>query len=49
MAVPSFKSFWSTVAPWVTGNATNLKWIFDRTTGAPIGVQSQNANGPCPV
>lgn len=42
-----FKSFWPTVVRWFPSHwNSNLKLIADAETGAPIGVQSQNANGP---
>ena len=47
MAITLFKSFRSTVTPflpsaWIPG----LKLLVDPGTGAPVGIQSQNANGP---
>lgn len=47
MALPIFKSFYPTVVKWVnTAWRDSFKVIADDRTGAPIGLVSQNANGP---
>lgn len=47
MAISLFKSFRSTVTAFVPTSWTSaLKLLVDPTTGAPVGIQSQNANGP---
>lgn len=47
MAIAMFKSFWPTARRWFPATLNpNLKLITDGDTGAPIGIQSQNANGP---
>lgn len=47
MAFPVFKSFISTVLPWLpTAWRKEYRLLTDASTGAPIGIQSQNANGP---
>jgi hypothetical protein len=47
MAFPIFKSFISTILPWVpTAWRKEYRLLTDASTGAPIGIQSQNANGP---
>ena len=47
MALPIFQSFFPTVVKWVnTAWRDSYKIITDNRTGAPIGLVSQNANGP---
>jgi hypothetical protein len=47
MAISLFKSFRSSVTPFIaTGWTSALKLLVDPQTGAPVGIQSQNANGP---
>ena len=47
MALPIFASFFPTVVKWVnTSWRDTYKVIVDNNTGAPIGLVSQNANGP---
>ncbi len=47
MTVPSFRSFNSTVAPFIPqGISPNMKALFDATSGAPVGFQSPNSTGP---
>lgn len=47
MAVSIFKSFISTINPFrPSGIFATLRVLVDSTTGAPVGVQSPNANGP---
>lgn len=47
MALPIFQSFYPTVAKWFNSSwRDTFKVIVDGTTGAPIGLLSQNANGP---
>ena len=47
MAMPIFKSFWSTVQIWrPSAWRQEFKIITDNNTGAPIGMLSMNANGP---
>lgn len=47
MAFPTFKSFISTAVPWwPTSWRKEYRLLTDASTGAPIGIQSQNANGP---
>jgi hypothetical protein len=47
MAISLFKSFRSSVTPFIATGWTNaLKLLVDPQTGAPVGIQSQNANGP---
>lgn len=47
MALPSFKSFYPDVVRWMTTRwEDRWKAIVDSSTGALIGLQSQNANGP---
>lgn len=47
MAMPIFKSFWSTVQIWrPSAWRQEYKIITDNNTGAPIGLLSMNANGP---
>ena len=47
MTIPTFRSYWSTVRNWAgIGWNKNLKIIVDGKTGAPVGMQSPNANGP---
>lgn len=47
MALPIFSSFMPTVVKWVnTAWRDTFKVIVDNNTGAPIGLVSQNANGP---
>lgn len=47
MATGIFKSFLSTLRPW-RPTSWNPSWkiLADSLTGAPVGIQSQNANGP---
>ncbi len=46
MAIPAFRSFWSTVRNWAgVGWRKEYKFIVDNNTGAPVGIQSPNANG----
>lgn len=47
MALPIFRSFFPTVRRWMnTAWRDTFKVIVDNETGAPIGLTSQNANGP---
>lgn len=47
MALPAFTSFFPTVRRWInTAWREQYKLIVDNDTGAPVGIQSQNANGP---
>lgn len=47
MAITLFKSFYSTVSPFrPTAWVPSLRLLVDPGTGAPVGIQSQNANGP---
>jgi len=47
MAIAMFKSFWPVVRRWVPGHWNpGYKIIQDSQTGAPVGILSQNANGP---
>lgn len=47
MAYPIFKSFFPTAVKWTpTAWRNTYKIITDDRTGAPIGLVSQNANGP---
>ena len=47
MTIPVFQSFYPTVVKWFdTGWRNSFKVIVDNSTGAPIGLVSQNANGP---
>lgn len=47
MALPIFQSFYPTVAKWFNSAwRDSFKVITDGRTGAPIGLVSQNANGP---
>lgn len=47
MALPIFKSFFPTVVKWLnTSWRDTFKVIVHDQTGAPIGLVSQNANGP---
>lgn len=47
MAISIFKSFRSTVTPFLpTAWLPSLRLLVDPGTGAPVGIQSQNANGP---
>ena len=47
MALPVFASFYPTVRRWInTSWREHYKLIVDNDTGAPVGIQSQNANGP---
>lgn len=47
MALPIFQSFYPTVVKWWDTTWRNTyKVIVDDRTGAPIGLVSQNANGP---
>lgn len=47
MALPIFRSFFPTVVKWAnTAWRDSYKVITDDRTGAPIGLVSQNANGP---
>lgn len=47
MALPLFQSFFPTARKWInTGWRDTFKVIVDNATGAPIGLTSQNANGP---
>lgn len=42
-----FKSYRSTVTPWEPRNwISSLRLLVDNLTGAPIGIESPNANGP---
>lgn len=46
MAIPTFRSYWSTVRNWMgVGWRKEYKFIVDNNTGAPVGIQSPNANG----
>lgn len=47
MSLPIFQSFMPTVVRWVrTSWRNDYKILTDNRTGAPIGLGSQNANGP---
>lgn len=47
MAIAVFKSWVSTVTRFLPTNFLNaLKLLVDPTTGAPVGIQNQNAGGP---
>lgn len=47
MALPIFQSFYPTVVKWINSAwRDSFKVIVDNNTGAPIGLVSQNANGP---
>lgn len=47
MAITVFKSFVSTVTRFLsTAMPSTLRLMVDPTTGAPVGIQSQNAGGP---
>lgn len=47
MAIPIFQSFFPTVVKWYNTSWRNTyKVITDNNTGAPIGLTSQDANGP---
>ena len=47
MAIPIFQSFFPTVVKWLnTSWRDTYKVIVHDQTGAPIGLTSQNANGP---
>lgn len=47
MALPIFQSFYPTVVKWVSSAwRDSYRVITDNNTGAPIGLVSQNANGP---
>lgn len=47
MAIPVFQSFFPTVVKWVSSAwRDSYRVIVDNNTGAPIGLVSQNANGP---
>lgn len=47
MAISLFKSFRSTVTPFIPAAwIPALKLLVDPGTGAPVGIQSQNASGP---
>lgn len=47
MAIPIFQSFMPTVVRWVSSAwRDSYRVITDNNTGAPIGLVSQNANGP---
>lgn len=47
MAVTIFRSFVSTLNPFRPGGIfANRKVLVDSTTGAPVGIQNDNANGP---
>ena len=47
MAIPTFRSFWSNVRHWNgVGWRKEYKFVVDGVTGAPVGIQSPNANGP---
>lgn len=47
MAIPIFQSFYPTVVKWVNSAwRDSYRVITDNNTGAPIGLVSQNANGP---
>lgn len=48
MTIPAFKSFVSSVSPFETTQPQGgaLRMLVDPRTGAPTGIQSQNANGP---
>lgn len=46
MAIRIFKSFRSTVTPFLSRDwFSPIKMLVDPTTGAPVGIQSPNANG----
>lgn len=47
MAIALFKSFRGSVTPFISTAWNNaFRLLVDPTTGAPVGLQSQNANGP---
>lgn len=47
MAVSIFKSFLSTVSPFKpAGIFATRRVLVDPTTGSPVGIQNDNANGP---
>lgn len=47
MALPIFKSFIPTAVRWIsTAWRNEYRLLVDNNTGAPIGMQSMNANGP---
>ena len=47
MAIGIFQSFYPTAAKWISSAwRDSYKVIVDNETGAPIGLVSQNANGP---
>ncbi len=47
MAMPIFQSFMPTVVKWVSSAwRDSYRVLVDNNTGAPIGLVSQNANGP---
>lgn len=47
MALPIYQSFMPTVVRWLnTAWRDSFKVIVDNNTGAPVGLVSQNANGP---
>ena len=47
MAFSIFKSFRSTVTPFISRDwFSPIRMLVDPTTGAPVGIQSPNANGP---
>ena len=45
MAVPWFRSFVSTVTPFLRAEARTFKFLVDPITGAPAGVANWNDNG----
>lgn len=47
MALTIFRSFLSTITPFRRGGIlANLHILEDPTTGAPVGIQNERANGP---
>lgn len=47
MALPIFQSFYPTAVKWLNSAwRDSYKVITDNRTGAPVGLVSQNANGP---
>lgn len=47
MTVPIFKSFFPSVQRWInTAFRSEYKLIIHNATGAPVGITSQNGNGP---
>lgn len=47
MALPIFQTFYPTVVKWFDTHWRNtFKVVVDNKTGAPVGLVSQNANGP---